>query len=252
MSKDAFPIFDCNASLGRRPNQRVSLDRTEDLLRVMDEAGISHALVYSPHGIHFGTDDANRLLLKMIGEQDRLKPQFVVNFSTDDFHEMEKLVERASVRTFRIFPNSHRYPFVEWVAGPWLKWMEERGMALWVPMGLRQEVDVRDLYETSKRHPRVPVVLAGSHYTNYGMVWPLLRALDHIYFDLSRFDLAEGVTRLIDHIGVARLLFGSDFPEVDPKPYLYYLKNCGLTPLEMRTICNDNLSRLLFRDGLRS
>ena len=59
----------------------------------------------------------------------------------------------------------------------------------------------------------------------------------------------NGVRRLIRHIGIHRLLFGSDFPEVDPQPYLYYLHHCGLQPTELRVICHDNLRDLLFPEG---
>lgn len=239
------PVFDANAALGRRHDERILHDRPQDLLRVMSEAGISRCLVYNPYCIRWGTREGNAFLLEGIRNHQRLVPQFVACLATDDPGLFREEVRAAGVRSLRVFPRSHRYPLVSWVADPWLEWMAREGVALWVNLGLRPEVDVRDLYETARRHPDVPTVLAACHYSDYASVWPLLKALDHLYFDLSRFDLANGVERLIQHVGVNRLLFGSDFPEVDPEPYLFYLHHCGLTPDELRAICHDNLVRLL-------
>jgi predicted TIM-barrel fold metal-dependent hydrolase len=248
-SQPSLNIFDCNASLGRRHNERVPYDSKEDLLRVMSEAGISRALVYSPYAAAFSTMEGNRFLLQQIGREPKLVPQFVVTFATDELKEVEDLAHRSNVRTLRVFPTSHFYPLVYWIADPWLEWMAAERLALWVPLGWSPEVDVRDLYETARRHPKVPIVLAGFHYSNYSVIWPLLKALDHVYVDLSRFDIPNGIERLKRHIGVSRLLFGSSFPDVDPKPYLYYLRHCGLPHSELSAICSSNLERLLSGDA---
>ncbi|HZT30237.1 MAG TPA: amidohydrolase family protein [Bryobacteraceae bacterium] len=245
MSTSDFPVFDCNAALGRRHNRRVAYDRPDDVVRFLAAAGISKALVYHPYAVPFGTMEGNRFLLDAVAGHPELVPQFVVSFAVDDPDEVRAAAEAAGVRTLRVFPKSHGYPFVDWIAGPWLEWMARERMALWVPLGRNPEVDIRDLYETARRHPDVPVVLAGAHYSNYAAVWPLLKALDHIHLDLSRFDAANGIERLERHVGLDRLLFGSDFPEVDPKPYLHYLRHCGLEENGLRAICRDNLERLI-------
>jgi hypothetical protein len=60
-------VFDCNAALGRPHNRPIPYNNAEDLLCVMDETGISRALVHSPHSIHFGTSESNRLLMEEVG-----------------------------------------------------------------------------------------------------------------------------------------------------------------------------------------
>jgi len=242
-------VLDCNAALGRRYNERVAADTREDLLRAMSEAGISRAVVYNPYSEVWGTMEGNELLLEEIAGNTCLLPQFVVDFATDDFEEVSRRVRQAGIRSLRVFPKTHRYPFVHWIADPWLDWMAREGLALWIRMGYKFEVEARDLYETATRHPDVPIVLAGSHYSNYSIVWPILKAVKNLVFDLSRFDIPNGVERLIRHIGVGRLLYGSDYPQVDPEPYLYFLHRCGLRPDELRAICHDNLCRLLHLEG---
>jgi predicted TIM-barrel fold metal-dependent hydrolase len=245
MFRPSTTVFDCNAALGRRHDRRVAYDTRADLRRVMAEAGIAKSLVYNPYCVHFGTTEGNRFLLEEIAGDPDLIPQFVVNFATDEMAEVESLVREAGVRALRVFPVSQHFPLVHWIADPWLEWMASLGLSLWISMGRQPEVDARDLYDTARRHPRVPIVLAGSHYAYYPVVWPLVRALDNIHVDLSRFDIPHGVQRLIGRIGVERLLYGSDFPEVDPEPYLHYLHRSELDPAQLAAICHGNLSRLL-------
>ena len=80
-------------------------------------------------------------------------------------------------------------------------------------------------------------------------IWPLLRALDHIHVDLSRWDLIAGVERLVDHIGAERILFGSDFPEMDGRSILYQLAHCGLSDEQLACIHHRNAERLLGLEG---
>jgi hypothetical protein len=244
-AEEALEVFDCNASFGRRHNERAPFRSKDAFLAFMARAQISRALIYNPYSIHWGTMEGNRLLLDAIGETKCLIPQFVVSFAVDDIDEVQELTREAAVRSIRIFPNSHRYPLVPWISDPWLEWVSHSRIALWIPMGYSPEADVRDLYEIAGRFPTVSMVLAGSHYMNYSSIWPLLKVRENIYFDLSRFDSADGVQRLIRHVGVHRLLFGSALPDVDPMPYLYYLRHSGLTQPELEDICHRNLERIL-------
>src|SRR5262249_8467023 len=163
---------------------------------------ISKCVVYNPYAVHFGTTEGNRFLLDEIAGDPDLIPQFIVNFATDELAEVETLAREAGVRSLRVCPVTQRYPLVHWSADRWLEWRAGRGLWLGTQRGHPAEVDVRDLSETARRHPRVPVVLAGSHYSNYAVVWPLVRALPNIHLALSRFDILHGVQRLIRHIGV--------------------------------------------------
>ncbi|MBM3803864.1 MAG: hypothetical protein FJW26_16300 [Acidimicrobiia bacterium] len=249
MAQPEVPVFDCNAALGRLHNQRVAYDTRDDLLRMMSESGIAKAVVYNPYCLHFGTVEGNQFLLEAIGGDQRLIAQFVVNFATDEISEIDALVRQSGIRSLRVVPATHRYPLVHWIADPWLEWMAQERMALWIPMSMRAEADARDLYETAKRHPKVPVVLAGAHYNSYPVVWPLVKALDHLYVDTSRFDLLDGINRLLQRAGPRRILFGSDFPDVDPRPYLHYLRRCGLSNADLEAICGGNLQRLIFAEG---
>jgi len=69
--------------------------------------------------------------------------------------------------------------------------------------------------------------------------------LPNLYLDLSRYDIIQGVERLLAHIGSERLLYGSNYPELAVGPYLYYLHHAELPEPVLRALCHDNLARLL-------
>ena len=123
MSFDSVPVFDCNAALGRRHNQRVAYDRPEEAIRFLKEAGIGKALVYNPYCVAFGTMEGNQFLLDQVSTHPELVPQFTVSFAVDRLEEVRRATHTAGVRTLRVFPKSHGYPWVHWIAGPWLEWM---------------------------------------------------------------------------------------------------------------------------------
>lgn len=242
MSPFGHPIYDCNAALGRRHDRRVEAGEPATLMNLMTAAQISRAIVYNPYGIHFGTSEGNRFLLDDIGRNSALIPQFVVNLAIESPSDVADIEQASSVR---IFPATHRYPLAPWVLDSWFAWLGQEKKPVYIPMGRQPEAPLDDVYTIAKRHPDVPIVLANASYNNYSSIVPFLKALPQAYLDLSRFDLMHGVERMIGIIGHERLLFGSDTPEADPRPYLYYLRECRLSTSELSAICGGNLARLM-------
>jgi len=48
----------------------------------------------------------------------------------------------------------------------------------------------------------------------------------------------------IERVGVAKILFGSDFPLLSPIRYFDEMKTAGLTQDEMQQICGGNAAEL--------
>jgi hypothetical protein len=244
MFKPEVPVFDGNTVLGRRHNGRSKAAEREDLLAAMDRSGITRALVHTPYAVTYDTAVGNSHVLELIGDEKRLVPQFVVNFTGDSVDAFAPTVKSAGVRSLRAFPKTHMYPFTAWVVGEWADWMASEGLGLWVSI---TEVDPRDLHDTTKAFPRLPVVLTDVHYAHHAVLQPLVRTLPNLHIDLSRYDVPNAVEGLVARIGPERLLYGSAFPELDPLPYLFYLHRCGFGRDVLRAICHDNLTRLLGR-----
>lgn len=242
MFKPEVPVFDGNAVLGRRHDQRLRSEGREGMIAAMDRAGIDRALVYTPYAVTYDTQVGNRHIIELIGDEARLVAQFIVNFATDTVEPFAKTMEGIGVRSLRAFPKTHLYPLTRWVMGEWGDYMAEAGIGLWVSAN---EVDPRDLHDVASAYRRLRVVLTDVHYTHHGVLQPLLKTLPNLHIDLSRYDVPNAVERLVARMGPDRLLYGSAFPDLDPIPYLFYLHRCGFDRNTLQAICYDNLARLL-------
>jgi predicted TIM-barrel fold metal-dependent hydrolase len=243
--KSSVPTFDACVALGRRYDRYVREDTAEGTLAVMDKAGVEKALVYSPHAIDFDAEEGNALLMEQIQGQSRLVPQFVANASYDNMDTFGSMLHELSVRSVRMAPAKHRYPFRDWVVGSWMEWLASEKLPLWLDA---LQFDPVDLHDTAKAFPETTIVLSEVHYSNIGWALPLLKELPNVYIELSRFLIPDGVNILIDAIGADRVMFGSRFPDSPMAPMLYSLHRSSLSDDELRAICSGNIERLLATD----
>ena len=240
--KPTVPVFDANLALGRRHDRRVREATVEGTLRAMDRAGVDRALAYSPYAASFDSREGNEMLLEMIQGQPSLVPQYVCNASFDDLGSFAADVKEHGVRSIRMFPMLHQYPFREWVVNPWLDWLSAEQIPLWMPA---EQVDPSMLHDALKDHPNISVVLSEVHYRQVSWALPLLRSLPNVFIEISRFFIADVIARLIDAVGDQRILYGSRFPDSPMASHLYNLHRCDLSDASLRSICSGNLERLL-------
>ena len=254
----SVPVFDANMALGRRGDRRVAVDTVGGVLAEMRRAGVGRALVYSPTAAS-ATYSGNRLLMETVEGEHSLAPQFVFNPSKDDPAVFAARVNEAGVRSVRMVPTRHEYPFRDWVVGPWLDWLASERIPVWVPTAYGwpsgppvapwvHELDPAELHDTLAKHPEVTVVLAEVQYPQAAWAMPLLEELPNLHVELSRFVRTDGVRQLIDLIGPERVIYGSRFPDSPMAAQLYYLHRCGLSRETLAAICAGNLERLLGMD----
>ena len=248
--KPQVPVFDANIALGRRHDRRVKVDSVEGTLDAMDKAGIQRALAYSPYAALGSRQEGNQLLYDSISDEPRLFPQFSCNPSADKLDSFATQVEDAGVRSVRMVPSIHKYPFRDWIVKPWLDWMASESLALWVPASAQsgrnlEEVDPSALHDTLQAHADLRVVLAEVHYRHLPWALPFLRDLANVYVDLSWDYSTDGIATLIDAVGESRVIYGSRFPDASMGPQLYHLHRMGLGESTLRAICSGNLERLL-------
>ena len=245
------PVIDANVALGRRHDRVVSEDTAAGTLKEMDRLGVERALVYSPHAASFDTTAGNESLLETIREESRLVPQFVANPAHDDLSSLADGVKDAGVRSVRMYPALHFYPFRDWMLGPWLEWLAVERLPVWLPVGYDDNVyppqrfDPNEVYDTLRANPEVNAVLTEVEYKQFSWAIPLVRSLPNMYMELSRWFIIDGIPRLLDAIGDERILYGSRFPEGAMGPQLYNLHNHGLSEETLGRICSGNLERLL-------
>ena len=246
----SVPVFDANASLGRRHDRRVAVDTAADTLAAMDDGGVDRAVVYAPHAAGYDSREGNAMLLEDIGDESRLVPQFVFNPTWDELDEFAALVEKHDVRSVRMVPAAHRYPFRDWIVKPWLDWLGEAGIPVWLPvnydiLGVSYQVNPSEVHETLSAHPDVTAVFSEVQYHTMSWAMPLLRSLPNLNVEISRLSNTDGLDRLGDAVGFGRVMYGSRFPDGAISPLLYYLHTAGLSEDTLKDVCSRNAERLL-------
>ena len=248
--KPSVPVFDANVELGRRHDQRADKDTPEQLFEEMEHSGVDRALVWHPHGAAYDSMEGNLILQELIHGDSRLVPQFFCNPSFDNFDAITKSVKEAAVRSIRMVPQYQHYPFQEWVVGPWLNWMEQEELALWLPTTYTvfektTELNPSDVYSTIREHPHLNVVLSEVHYSHVSWAIPLLKSLPNIHVETSRLTIADPINRFLEFMNEDRILFGSRYPKSAMGVHVYALHHMGLRESTIRAICSGNLERLL-------
>ncbi|MBM3933838.1 MAG: hypothetical protein FJ319_05980 [SAR202 cluster bacterium] len=240
--KPSVPVFDACITVGRRYDRYIRVDNVADTLATMDRAGVQRALAYTPHALDFDSVEGNSYLMEMIKGQPRLVPQFAVNPSFDDLPLMAKSMKQHGVRSLRIAPKFQRYPFREWVLGPFFDWLEANRTPVWVAA---EEIDPSEFHATVSGRPGLRFVMSQVHFMHETWAVPLLMSLPNVSIEVSRMLQPNSFNKLIDAIGAERVMFGSRFPDSAMAPQLYYLHRSGLSQSQLQAVCAGNLGRLL-------
>ena len=240
--RPSVAVFDANMALGRRHDRPVRSHTAQGALAAMDMAGVQRGVVYTQHAVEFDGPQGNELLIEMTAGEPRFAPQFAVNPAFDDMEAFAKDVRAHDVRSVRMTPKLHDYPFRYWVVDQWMDWLADEGIPLWLNAW---QVDPSEVHETLLENPAVQVVLSEVHYSHTNWALPLLAALPNLNVEYSRFVNLWGIETLLATVGEERLMFGSRFPDSPIAPQLYHLHRYGLGESTLATICSGNLERLL-------
>ena len=240
--KSSVPVFDCNVSIGRVHTRRLSVDDSEGTLKAMDDAGVEKALVHNPYGVNYDPVDGNRRLLESIKGIGRFIPQFTCNPATFDFETFAKSVSDNNIKSLRMEPISQNYPFVDWIVGDCMEWITESQLTLFVPA---TEITPNEFHSILKLFPKSKVVLSDVHYGHVAWALPLLKSIDNLFVEVSKFSIADSIVRLRQTVGDSRILYGSKFPYQPMGPQLYSLHRWGLNETTLANISSNNLINIL-------
>ncbi len=113
---------------------------------------------------------------------------------------------------------------------------------------------LRQIYKLVTKHPRNRIVL--SHWGGGIFFYTLLKkevkeALENVYFDTaaSPFLYDPEIYRAgMSLAGKEKILFGTDFPLIEPARYFKELELSGLSEKDIELVCGGNAKRLLFRN----
>ena len=242
------PLFDCQCGFGGTAPGVVGEVPREDLTAEMDRLGIGRALVrVLPDGLNRDVAEGDRLLYEACAEDARLVPcPVLVPDGAANRAAHDALVADAVGRGARaafLRPRPDHWSLHEWCCGTFLGALEEARLPAYV---LERDVSLADVADVARRHPGLPVILAGVGYRSQRELLPLLRARPRVHLSVgSNYCVHYGLEQLVDVAGPDRLLFGTGFPGVVPATAVTMLAYAEIGDDRKTMIGSGNLDRLL-------
>ncbi len=243
------------------PDSRLA-DR-ESLLRTMDEEGVEKAIVF---GFPWESSEHFRRHNDYIQESVERHPDRLVGFccfsplSSEGPEETRRCL-KAGLSGIGELAVYHSDASVADLSG--LREVMEICLQSNVPVLVHANepvghdypgktgMNLRDLYAFLKKYPRNKIILAhwGGGLFFYGMMKKEVKeVLANVWFDTaaSPFLYDPRIYRVAgDIVGFEKILFGTDYPLLNPRRYFIEMESAGLSKESLQKICGGNATRLL-------
>lgn len=253
-------IVDTNVYLSRWPTRRLPADSTSVLVEKLRARGVTQAWVGSFDGLlHADIGQVNRGLAEECTKfgKDLLKPFGTVNPTLPDWEEeLRRCHADYQMAGIRLHPNYHGYKLDDPVAAQLLADAAERNLL--VQIALRMEdprtqhrlLSVPDVDATVLRtllpkisNLRIELLNALNILRPDGL--DQLLAAGNVSIEIAMLEGVNGLTRLLEHVPVERILFGSYFPFFGWESAELKLRESTLTAMHRTAISARNATSLL-------
>ena len=249
------PVIDANVGVGHKNKRPAPFDTPEELLEEMQRHGVERALVHHQQGETLSAIDGNDLLTDWCSDDGPLTYQWMAGPEADSLKQLQELRDDGKLDHVRLHDSAASgLPFVDWLYGDLLEWLQAKKIPLWVSMANEwgptwltpmPMTPVTEIMDTLRKFPDLVTVLVGAHYSHAHFVRPFLKLLPNCHIELSRYEVLGELEKVIDEYGAGRFVYGSFYPRYAMGPMLYYIHNIGLGDANLEGICAGNLERIL-------
>ena len=243
----ALPFYDCNCMVGTRQwRHRVQPQTLGDFLADFDYYDIMAALVYHAAAVEYCPDYGNRLLLREIGNNPRLIPQWVLlPHQAGEMAPPPELVAEMlalGVRSARLYPKSQGFGLSEDVCGELLGQLQQHRLPLFID---HAELDLPAAVALARRYPQLPIVLCGVSWNFDRVIFATFGEVPNLHLDTWSYQNHRGYEAFVSRLGSQRLLFSTNLPHRSPGAARMMTCYEDLTEEQRREIAGGNLLRLL-------
>ncbi len=184
-------------------------------------------------------------------------PFGVVNPTLPDWQDdVRRCAEEHKMPGIRLHPNYHGYTLDDPRFVELLDLADKRSLIVQIAVKMEDErtqhrllrvepVETTPLAEQLKARPKLRVVLLHSLRTLRSDTISQLAAAGLVYFEISMQEGVGGVTTLLEHAPLDRVLFGSYFPFFYLESALLKLRESELAQFQIDAITRGNASPLL-------
>lgn len=251
-------IIDINAYLGHWPFRRLPATTSDEVVKLLDKAGVDIAVVSSLNSVLYA--DANEGNLELIEEvrdhSKRFIPFAVLNPKYPGWiDDLAQCIE-SGFKGIRLYPQYHNYWLNDEDCLKLVSRASELGLVISIPVRLRdrrgrhwmdsaRDISFDEIEHLATKSPNAKIVILESR----DIPKSSLVNYKNLYFEISRMpSVLEEMSELIRSIGSSRLVFGSGVPLKYISPALLKVK-CLREPEETKErILWKNASNLLGLD----
>lgn len=253
-------MIDVNVYLSHWPTRRLPFDEATELAKKLADAGIKTACVGSFDGLlHKDIAAVNLRLVELCSKHGSgaLLPFGSVNPTLPDWKEdLRRCAEEHQMRGIRLHPNYHGYSLADPRFSELLELANKYSLIVQLAVKMEDErtqhrllrvdqFDTLPLVQQLKSLPDLRVVLLNSLRTLRTDTISQLAGAGHVYFEISMQEGVGGITKLLEHAPLERVLFGSYFPFFYLESALLKLRESELAQFQLNAISQANANQLL-------
>jgi len=252
-------IIDACAFIGQHPFARSLNHSVDDLLRLMDKAGIERAVVTPLQGAFYqNAQEANEEVHAEIAKHsDRLMLVAAINPIYPGWEsDLTRSHRELSAYGIRIFPSYHSYDPLTDEASGMVQKAGELNLPVFIQVRLWDErqhppvcmvpaVPVSKIAELANAHPKTRFIMSMGRYGEIASALKQNKA-GNLYADVAG---VQGPTncmkKLVADVGASRLLFGTEMMLQYALPARYKVDYSGISDQDRRRLYAQNITLLL-------
>lgn len=241
-------MIDAHAHLGKWFNFYYDSGDFLSMVKIMDRIGMESAWISALMSIGPDYELGNEMVLEaMKAFPDRFKGYVTLSPYFADRME-EELKKRASQGFIgiKLHPGTHMYPIdgVNYLCA--YKYAEEHKWPVLIHTW--GEKDVRTITEIAKSYRNAIFIMghSGGDLRSMFLAVELAKDVNNIYLDLTGSAMYNGIIEYyVEKIGSERILFGTDFPFIDPRPAIGWVRGSKIREEDKLNILHKNAEKIL-------
>lgn len=247
LTGESYEVVDMHAHLGTWFNFGQVPPDVPALRRAMGCAGIDAMMASHTLGLVGEIELGNARLDELHRELPELMGYVAVNphYEEASLRQLDRWLGKGCFHGMKMHPETHVYRITDPACQSLFRVADQARCPVLIHVMSREAI--ADCAEIAARYPHLSLVMGHSGGAALRVqALETARDLPNVYFDLTASVMLENCLEwMTAQVGARRILFGTDFPFIDPKHSVGQVLYSRLTPGEKRSIFSENARRIL-------